>query len=106
VEQYHRSDGSSQEISPERDWEDTHPPDCFGRSAVLTKMIIEMAPPEQARLLAELRRARRGHWLAVHIVLLLALQRSPNEIAAFLLCQEWACSPRIVMKTAVEAHPL
>ena len=49
-------------------------------------MLIEMAPTEQARLLRELRRARRGHWLAVHIVLLLALQRSPNEIAAFLLC--------------------
>jgi hypothetical protein len=50
-------------------------------------MVIEIAPPEQARLLAELRRARRGHWLAVHIVLLLAQHHSPSEIAAFLLCQ-------------------
>src|SRR4051794_35264659 len=45
-----------------------------------------MAPQEQARLLAELRRARRGHWLAIHILLLLTLHRSPSEIAAFLLC--------------------
>jgi putative transposase len=49
-------------------------------------MVIEIAPPEQARLLRELRRARRGHWLAVHIVLLLALHHSESEIAAFLLC--------------------
>jgi transposase len=33
-----------------------------------------------------LRRARRDHWLALHIVLLLALHHSPREIAAFLLC--------------------
>jgi restriction endonuclease S subunit len=65
VEQYHRSGGSSQE----RDWKDTHPPDCFGRSAVLTQMLLEMAPPEPARLLRELRCARWGHWLAVHILL-------------------------------------
>src|SRR4051794_12739151 len=45
-----------------------------------------MAPQEQARLLAELRRARRGRWLALHILLLLTLHRSPSEIAAFLLC--------------------
>src|SRR4051812_28850566 len=45
-----------------------------------------MAPKEQARLRAELRRARRGHWLTLHIVLLLALRYSPTEIAAFLLC--------------------
>src|SRR5947209_14865850 len=45
-----------------------------------------MTPLEQARLLAVLRRARRGHWLAIHILLLLTLHRSPSEIAAFLLC--------------------
>src|SRR5947209_2655694 len=45
-----------------------------------------MAPEEQAHLVAELRRARRGHWLALHIVLLLALHHSPGEIATFLLC--------------------
>jgi transposase len=53
---------------------------------VPTQIVIEIAPEEQARLQAELRRARRGHWLAVHILLLLALHRSPGEIAAVLLC--------------------
>jgi transposase len=53
---------------------------------VPTQIVIEMAPLEQARLLAALRRARRGHWLAIHILLLLTLHRSPSEIAAFLLC--------------------
>jgi hypothetical protein len=45
-----------------------------------------MSPQEQAHLLAELRRARRGRWLTLHIVLLLALRHSPSEIATFLLC--------------------
>src|SRR4051794_20481795 len=45
-----------------------------------------MTPQEQARFRAELRRARRGHWLALHILLLLALHHSPSEIATFLLC--------------------
>jgi transposase len=53
---------------------------------VPTQIVIEIAPPEQARLLAALRRARRGHWLALHILLLLALHYSPSEIAAVLLC--------------------
>jgi transposase len=57
-----------------------------GEPAVPTPIVIEIAPPEQARLRAELRRARRGHWLTLHIVLLLALHYSPSEIAAFLLC--------------------
>ena len=51
-----------------------------------TQIVIEIAPEEQARWRAELRRARRGHWLTLHIVLLLALHYSPSEIAAFLLC--------------------
>jgi transposase len=53
---------------------------------VPTQIVIEITPTEQARLLAELRRARRGHWLALHILLLLALHHSPSEIAAVLLC--------------------
>jgi transposase len=53
---------------------------------VPTQIVIEIAPEEQARFRAELRRARRGHWLALHILLLLALHRSPSEIATFLLC--------------------
>jgi transposase len=54
--------------------------------AVPTQIVIEIAPEEQARLLAELRRARRGRWLALHILLLLALHRSPSEMATVLLC--------------------
>jgi transposase len=53
---------------------------------VPAQIIIEIAPAEQARLLAELRRARRGRGLALHILLLLALHHSPSEIAAVLLC--------------------
>jgi hypothetical protein len=49
-------------------------------------MLLEMAPPEPARFVRELHRARRGHWLAVHILLWLTLQRSPDEIAVFLWC--------------------
>jgi transposase len=53
---------------------------------VPTQIVIAITPEEQARLLTELRRARRDHWLSLHIVLLVALHRSPSEIAAFLLC--------------------
>jgi transposase len=53
---------------------------------VPTQIVIEIAPEEQARWRAELRRARRGRWLALHILLLLTLHRSPSEIAMFLLC--------------------
>ena len=51
-----------------------------------TQIVIEITPTEQARLLTELRRARRGHWLAIHILLLLTLHHSPSEIASVLLC--------------------
>src|SRR3954462_449818 len=50
------------------------------------QIVIEIDPEEQARFLAELRRARRDRWLAIHILLLLALHRSPSERAAALLC--------------------
>jgi transposase len=53
---------------------------------VPTQIVIEIAPEEQARFRAELRRARRGRWLTLHILLLLALHYSPSEIAAVLLC--------------------
>jgi hypothetical protein len=42
--------------------------------------------PVHTRFRAELRRARHGRWLALHILLLLVLHRSPSEIAAVLLC--------------------
>jgi transposase len=53
---------------------------------VPTQIVIEIAPEEQALFRAELRRARRGRWLTLHILLLLTLHRSPSEIATFLLC--------------------
>jgi transposase len=48
--------------------------------------IIEIAPEEQAHLLAAVRRARQGYVLAAHILLLCAAQRSPTEIADVLFC--------------------
>jgi transposase len=48
--------------------------------------IGEIPPAEQARMLAELRRARYGYLLALHVVLLCAAGRSPTEIAAVLFC--------------------
>jgi hypothetical protein len=48
--------------------------------------IVDIPPPEQARMLAEVRCARYGDLLALHILLLCAAQRSPTEIAAVLFC--------------------
>jgi transposase len=48
--------------------------------------IVEMAPEEQAQLLAEVRRARQGDALAWPILLLCAAQQSPTELAAVLFC--------------------
>ncbi len=48
--------------------------------------IGDIAPAEQARMLAEVRRARYGCRLALHILLLCAAQRTPTEIAAALFC--------------------
>ena len=48
--------------------------------------IIEMAPEEQAHILAAVRRVRHGYVLALQILLLCAAQRSPTEIAAVLFC--------------------
>jgi transposase len=48
--------------------------------------IVEIPPTEQAQMLAEIRRARYGYVLAIHILLLCAAQRSPTEIAAMLFC--------------------
>jgi transposase len=53
---------------------------------VLRTTIVEIPPAEQAHILAEVRRARYGYVLALHIVLLCAAQRSPTEIAAVLFC--------------------
>jgi transposase len=47
---------------------------------------VDIPPAEQAHLLAEVRRARYGYLLALHILLLCAAQRSPTEIATVLFC--------------------
>jgi transposase len=54
--------------------------------AVPSRMVIEIPAAEQVRLRRHLRRARWGGWLALHILLLLAQQRSPTAIADWLLC--------------------
>jgi transposase len=48
--------------------------------------IVDIAPAEQAQMLAELRRARYGSLLALHVLLLCATGRTPSEIAAVLFC--------------------
>ncbi len=48
--------------------------------------IVEITPAEQARRLAELRRARYGYLLALPLLLLCAAGRTPTEIAAVLFC--------------------
>ena len=48
--------------------------------------IVEIPPAEQAHILAEVRRARYGYLLALHILLLCAAQRSPTEVATVLFC--------------------
>lgn len=48
--------------------------------------IVDIPLPEQARMLAELRRARYGYLLALHLLLLGAAGRTPSEIAAVLFC--------------------
>jgi transposase len=48
--------------------------------------IVDIPAAEQAHMLAELRRARYGSLLALHLLLLCAAGRSPSEIAAVLFC--------------------
>lgn len=48
--------------------------------------IVEIAPAQQAQLLAGVRRARQGDMLAWHILLLCAAQWTPTEIEAALFC--------------------
>jgi putative transposase len=48
--------------------------------------IVDIPMDEQARMLAELRRARYGYLLALHLLLLCATGRTPSEIAAVLFC--------------------
>jgi transposase len=48
--------------------------------------IVEIPLEEQARMRAELRRARYGSLLALHLLLLCAAGRTPSEVAAVLFC--------------------
>jgi putative transposase len=48
--------------------------------------VLNLPQEEQAAMLAALRRARYGHLLALHILLLCAAGRSPTDIAAVLFC--------------------
>jgi transposase len=48
--------------------------------------LLDISQPEQAQMLAALRRARYGHLLALHVLLLCAVGRHPAEIATFLFC--------------------
>ncbi|MDQ3754359.1 MAG: IS630 family transposase [Acidobacteriota bacterium] len=50
------------------------------------KTILEIPAAEQAQMLAQLRAARYGHLLALHILLLCAAGWSPTQIAAALFC--------------------
>ena len=48
--------------------------------------IIDLSCSEQERLLFELRRARYGYWLALHLILLCGAGYTPTQIAAVLFC--------------------
>lgn len=54
--------------------------------AVPSRIVIEISAAEQIRLRKRLPRARWGGWLTLHILLLLAQQRSPTAMADWLLC--------------------
>jgi transposase len=47
---------------------------------------VEIPPEEQARMRTELRRARYGDLLALHLLLLCAAGRTPSEVASVLFC--------------------
>lgn len=48
--------------------------------------ILDIPQLEQEQMLSQLRQARYGYLLALHVLLLCAAGRSPTEIAAFLFC--------------------
>jgi transposase len=48
--------------------------------------ILDIAQAEQEKMLSQLRQARYGYLLALHVLLLSAAGRTPTEIAAFLFC--------------------
>ncbi len=50
------------------------------------KTILEIPIAEQEQMLAQLRAARYGHLLALHVLLLCAAGWTPTEIAVALFC--------------------
>lgn len=50
------------------------------------KTILEIPAVEQEQMMRELRSARYGYLLALHVLLLCAQGKTPSEIASFLLC--------------------
>jgi transposase len=48
--------------------------------------IVEIPLEEQVRMRTELRRARYGYFLALHLLLLCAAGRTPSEVASVLFC--------------------
>jgi transposase len=48
--------------------------------------ILDISQPEQDQMLSQLRRARYGYLLALHVLLLCASGHTPTEIAALLFC--------------------
>ena len=54
-------------------------------------------------MLSQLRQARYGYWLALHVLLLCAIGRTPTEIAAFLFCSRLSVYRIIV---AYRSHSL
>jgi hypothetical protein len=48
--------------------------------------VVDIPMAEQARMVAQLRRARYGYLLALHLLLLGAAGHTPSEIAAVLFC--------------------
>ena len=65
--------------------------------------ILDIPQPEQDWMRAELRRARYGYVLALHVLLLCAAGRTPTEIATFLFCSR---SSVYRMVNAYNAHLL
>jgi transposase len=53
---------------------------------VLRPTIVEIPLEEQVRMRTELRRARYGYLLALHLLLLCAAGRTPSEVASVLFC--------------------
>ena len=64
--------------------------------------ILQVSQHEQEWMLAELRRARYGYLLTLHVLLLCTAGRTPTEIATFLFCSRSSVY-RIVK--AYKAHP-